>query len=121
VSYAVVEDNDITMDTPAETTFAATSAAIEIRGAGEGNIVINNRIRGRANFALSVAAQKGSPLNTTFLMNDIQDFSAAEAGLFVGADASNTVYVGQPFTVEDHGVSTVIVPWTGILNSHRFN
>jgi hypothetical protein len=24
---------------------------------------------------------------------------------------SNTVFVGQPVTVEDHGVSTVIVPW----------
>jgi hypothetical protein len=54
-------------------------------------------------------------------MNDIQNFSAAEAGLFAGADASNTVFVGQPVTVEDHGVSTVIVPWAGILDPQRFN
>ena len=84
-------------------------------------MVINNRIRGRANFALSVAPQNGSPLSTTFIMNDIQNFSAAEAGLFAGADASNTVFVGQPVTVEDHGVSTVIVPWAGILDPQRFN
>jgi hypothetical protein len=113
VSYAIVEDNDINMATPYGTMFTATSSAIEVRGAGEGNMVLNNRIRGRANFALSVVAQNGSPQSTTFLMNDIQDFSASEAGLFVDAGASNTVSVGQPATVEDHGTGTVIVTWTG--------
>jgi hypothetical protein len=119
VSYAIVEDNDISMATPEGTVFGATSAAIEVRGAGEGNMVLNNRIRGRANFALSVTAQSGSPQSTTFLMNDIQDFSAAAAGLFVDAGGSNTVSVGQPGAVEDHGSSTVIVPWLGNRRAAR--
>ena len=57
VSRAIVVDNDVNMSAPAGTVFGVTSAAIEIRDAGEGNMVLNNRIRGRANFALSVAAQ----------------------------------------------------------------
>ena len=61
VSHAIVVDNDVNMSAPAGTVFGVTSAAIEIRGAGEGNMVLNNRIRGRANFALSVAARQRNP------------------------------------------------------------
>jgi hypothetical protein len=57
VSHAIVVDNDVNMSAPEGTVFDVNSAAIEIRGASEGAIVLNNRIRGRANFALSVAAQ----------------------------------------------------------------
>ena len=60
VSNAIVVDNDVTMSPLEGTAFTATSAAIEIRGAGEGTLVLNNRIRGRANFALSLAAQEDS-------------------------------------------------------------
>ena len=88
--------------------FGVTSAAIEIRGAGEGNIVANNRIRGRANFALSVAAQNGTPQNTSFIMNDLTGFTSAQAELFVDAGSTNTIAVGGQGTVEDHGAGTVI-------------
>jgi hypothetical protein len=121
VSYAVVEDNDIDMATPYGTVFTTTSSAIEVRGPGEGNMVLNNRIRGRANFALSVAAQNGSPQSTTFLMNDVQYFSSAEAGLFVDAGGNNTVLVGQSSTIEDHGSGTVVVPWRENTRGSRVN
>ena len=120
VSYAIVEDNDINMATPEGTVFSGTSAAIEVRGAGEGNMVLNNRIRGRANFALSVAAQDGTAHSTVFLMNDVQNFSAAEAMLFVDAGGSNTVLVGQAGAVEDHGDGTTVVPWFGNTREARF-
>ncbi len=117
VSHAVVVDNDINMSAPEGTMFGVTSAAIEIRGASEGNMVLNNRIRGRANFALSVAASTpgsadatGVPQNTTFIRNDLQGFTSAEADLFVDAGGSKTIAVGGQGTVEDHGVGTVIVP-----------
>ncbi len=117
VSRAIVVDNDVNMLAPEGTVFGVTSAAIEIRGTSDGNMVLNNRIRGRANFALSVAASTpgsadatGVPQNTTFIMNDLTDFKAARADVFVDADGTNTVVVGRQSTVEDHGVGTVIVP-----------
>jgi hypothetical protein len=90
--------------------FRVTSAAIEIRGAGEGNVVLNNRIRGRANFALSVAAQNGTPQSSAFIMNDLQGFTSAQADVFIDADGTNTFVVGRHSTVEDHGSATVVVP-----------
>jgi hypothetical protein len=117
LSHAIVVDNDVKMSAPEGTVFGVTSAAIEIRGAGDGNTVLNNRIRGRANFALSVAAstpgsadQTGVPQNTTFLMNDLQGFMSAQADLFVDAGGTNTIVVGAQNTVEDHGAGTVVVP-----------
>jgi hypothetical protein len=78
---------------------------------------MNNRIRGRANFALSVAASTpgsadatGVPQNTTFIMNDLQGFTSAQADVFVDAGGTKTIAVGGQGTVEDHGVGTVIVP-----------
>jgi hypothetical protein len=105
-------DNDVTMSAPEGTLFDVNSAAIEVRGASEGNIVLNNRIRGRANFALSVAAQSGAPQNTTFIMNDLRGFTSAQADLFVDAGGTNTIAVGRQNTVEDNGSGTVIVPGT---------
>ena len=76
-------------------------------------MVLNNRIRGRANFALSVvAAQGGAPQNTTFIMNDLRGFTSAQADLFVNTGGTNTIVVGRQNTVEDHGSGTVIVPGT---------
>lgn len=121
VSHAIVEDNDINMATPDGTAFTATSSAIDVRGAGEGNMVLNNRIRGRANFALSVITDAGTPQGTTFLMNDVQYFSPAEAGLFVDAGGNNTVLVGQSSTIEDHGSGTVVVSWPGNARGSRVN
>jgi hypothetical protein len=117
VSQAVIVDNDVNMAAPAGTQFGAPSAAIEIRGAGDGNMVLNNRIRGRANFALSVASSTpgtsdftGVPQTTVFIKNDLTDFTSAEADVFVDAGAANTIVVGGRSTVEDHGQGTVIVP-----------
>jgi hypothetical protein len=114
VSNAVIVDNDVNMSAPKGTMFGVTSAAIEIRGGGEDNIVVNNRIRGRANFALSVATDTsngtGTPQNTTFVMNDLTGFTSAQADLFVDTGGTNTIAVGNQNTVEDHGVGTVIVP-----------
>jgi hypothetical protein len=112
VSHAIVVDNDVNMSAPEGTVFDVNSAAIEVRGASEGNIVLNNRIRGRANFALSVAAQNGAPQNTTFIMNDLRGFTSAQADLFVDAGGTNTIAVGRQNTVEDNGSGTVIVPGT---------
>jgi hypothetical protein len=110
VSHAVVVDNDVNMSAPAGTMFTATSAAIEVRGAGDGNIVANNRIRGRASFALSVANQNGAPHGTAFIMNDLSGFTSTQADLFVDSGGANTIAVGAVNTVEDHGAGTDVVP-----------
>jgi len=73
-------------------------------------VVLNNRIRGRANFALSVAAQNGTPQNTIFIMNDVLGFTSAQADLFVDAGGTNTIVLGGQRTVEDHGSGTVVLP-----------
>jgi hypothetical protein len=110
ISRAVVFDNDVNMAAPAGTTFGALSAAIEVRGAGDGTMVFNNRIRGRANFALAVANQGGAPQGTTFLLNDLQGFTSAQADIFLDAGATNTVVMAGKSKVEDHGTGTVMVP-----------
>ena len=120
VSQAVIVDNDVKMSAPEGTKFGAPSAAIEVRGTGDGNMVLNNRIRGRANFALSVASSvpgtsdfTGVPQNTVFLMNDLTGFTSAQADVFVDAGAAHTIVVGEEATVEDHGANTVLVPTHG--------
>jgi hypothetical protein len=117
VSHAIVVDNDINMSAPEGTPFTLTSAVIEIRGSGDGNTVLNNRIRGRANFALSVIASTpgtadatGSPQNTVFIRNDLTAFASARADLFVDAGAANTIAVGGLKNLEDHGSGTLIMP-----------
>ena len=110
---AIVVDNDVTMSAPEGTVFGDGSAGIEVTGFAQGNVVLNNRIRGRANFALSVAVQNnGVPENTSFIMNDLLDFTSARADVFVATGATNTIVVGGQNAVEDHGVGTVIVPVT---------
>jgi hypothetical protein len=126
VSRAIIVDNEVNMSAPEGTVFGITSAAIEISGAGEGNLVLNNRIRGRANFALSVAAsipgsgdETGVPQGTAFIMNDLQGFTSARADVFVDDGGTNTIAVGSQNTVEDHGVGTVIVPVLQVTSAVR--
>lgn len=108
---AIVADNDVTMTAPEGTVFGANSAAIEIRGFAQGNMIFNNQIRGRARAAFSMVAFRGGvPGNNTFILNDVKGFQASLAGVFIDAGVSNTIVVGRPLTVEDHGVGTVIVP-----------
>jgi hypothetical protein len=110
VSHAIVVENDINMLAPEGTKFGAASAAIEIRGPGDSNTVANNRIRGRANFALSVVNQGGTPRSTTFITNDLQGFTSAQADLFVDAGGIGTILVAGQNKIEDHGTATLIVP-----------
>jgi hypothetical protein len=108
---AIVADNDVTMTAPEGTVFDANSAAIEILGFAQGNMILNNRIRGRARAAFSmVAAGGGVPGNNTFTSNDVAGFQPSLAGVVIDTGVSNTIVVGPPLSVEDHGVGTIIVP-----------
>jgi hypothetical protein len=113
IQSAVVLDNDVVMSPPENTTFAANSAAIEVRGFARDNIVVNNRIRGRARAALAVAGAVGAaaaasekPENNAFLMNDLRDFSTSAADIFIGPGATNTLLIEPQGSVEDHGTGT---------------
>jgi len=109
---AVVVDNVVTMSAPAGTVFGDFSAAILVGGYAEGNVVRNNRIRGRARAGLSVSAIRNAPsavpTNNAFVHNHFVDFEAAVADVFVGPTALNTRIVGAG-TVEDLGTGTTIV------------
>jgi len=108
---AVVVDNDISMSAPEGTVFTKNSAGIEIRGFALGNSVLNNRIRGRGNAALTVLNQNGGlPGNSSFLLNDLRGFQSALADLFIDAGATNTFFAGRQASIEDHGMGTVVVP-----------
>jgi hypothetical protein len=107
---AIVVDNDVTMSASGNTVFGGNSAGIEIRGLAQGNVVLNNRIRGRAGNALAVIAQGLSvPANNTFVSNDLDGFHPTLAQVFVDAGVTNTLVVGRKGTVRDQGVGTVIV------------
>jgi hypothetical protein len=110
IERAIVVDNHVTMSAPEGTVFGDDSAAIAIRGFAQGNVVLNNRIRGHARAALSVDVfQRGIPGNNAFVLNRLDDFEASLADVFVGERVMNTLIVGQG-TVEDRGVGTIIVP-----------
>ena len=108
---AVIVDNDITMSAPAGTIFGPNSAAIEIRGFAGSNTVLNNRIRGSANAALTVLDQNGGmPANTSFVSNDLTGFQGSFADIFVDAGAPNTFVIGHQGAVVDNGSGTRVVP-----------
>jgi len=107
---ASVVDNNVNMEAPEGTVFGPLSAGINIRGFAQGNVVLNNRIRGRARAALSVDVFKGGiPDNNALVLNRFDDFEASVADVFVGDLVTKTRIVG-PGTIEDHGIGTVIEP-----------
>jgi len=108
---AIIADNDVTMSTPAGTVFADGTAGIVIGGFAQGNTSLNNRIRGRARAALAVVGRNGgTPSNTRFVSNDLDGLQASLASVFVDAGVANTLVVGRPAGVEDHGSGTVVIP-----------
>jgi len=114
IQRAIVMDNEVIMSPPQNTDFGSNSAAIEVRGFARNNIIVNNRIRGRARTALAVLAGAGAavglPENNTIAINDHQEFIASLANVLVGAGATNTlVVVSEKRFVEDHGIGTSIV------------
>jgi hypothetical protein len=107
---AIVVDNDVTMSAPEGTVFGNFSAAIGVYGFAQGNVVLNNRIRGRARAALDVHVFRGGiPGNNAFVLNRFDDFEPSLADVFVDVGVTNTLVV-EPGTVEDLGIGTVIVP-----------
>jgi hypothetical protein len=110
MANAFIVDNDVTTSPPAGTVFGDLSAGIDVRGFAQGNVVANNRIRGRARAALAVDTFKGGiPGNNEFVLNRFDDFEASVADIRVGVGVMNTRVMGQG-TVDDHGIGTVIVP-----------
>src|SRR5262249_35738344 len=112
IKGAVVVDNDVYMDAPEGTVFDANSAGIDVRGNAQDNVILNNRIRGRARAALVVAINPPSMVGATnnhFILNRLDHFEASFADVFVGPGVMNTLIVGQG-TVNDQGVGTVVVP-----------
>jgi hypothetical protein len=111
VTDAIVVDNDVIMSAPEGIKFAANSAAIEIGGRAQGNMILNNRIHGRAGAALSVIGRASvTPGNNKLVSNDLQDFQSSLAGVFVDAGVTNTLVVGRPSSLQDNGAGTIIVP-----------
>jgi len=107
---AIVVDNEVTMSPPLGTVFGDGSAGINIRGFAQDNVVLNNRIRGRARAGLSVDGFRGGiPDHNALVLNRFGDFETSVADIVVGAGVMNTRIVG-PGTIEDHGVGTIIVP-----------
>src|SRR5215813_8466884 len=112
IKGAVVVDNDVTMDAPEGTVFDANSAAIDVRGNAQDNVILNNRIRGRARAALVVANDTritNVATNNHFILNRLAHFEASFADVLVGPGVMNTLIVG-PGTVDDQGVGTDVVP-----------
>src|SRR5947209_16405802 len=86
---AIIADNDVTMSAPEGTVFGPNSAGIAIKGRSGGNLVTNNRIRGRATAGLSVLLVNGGiPANTSFVANDLAGFQSSLADVFIDAGAS---------------------------------
>jgi hypothetical protein len=111
IKGAVVVDNNVNMEAPEGTVFDENSAAIDVRGNAQDNVILNNRIRGRARAAVVVAINQSSMIatNNHFVLNRLAQFEASFADVFVGPGVMNTLIVGQG-TVDDQGVGTHVVP-----------
>ena len=118
IAHAIVVDNDVNMEAPEGTAFDENSGGIDIRDNATDNVVLNNRIRGRARAALVVAVNPAVGANNHLVLNRFDDFEASVADVFVGEGASNTLIVGRG-TIEDHGVGTVIVPVPNFGRNHE--
>src|SRR5262249_19831001 len=108
---AVVVNNDVNMEAPEGTVFDQNSGGIDVRGYAQDNVVLNNRIRGRARAALVVALNQPSQVatNNHFILNRLAHFEASFADVFVSQGVTNTLIVGQG-TIVDQGVGTDVVP-----------
>src|SRR5215813_1512809 len=108
---AVVVNNDVNMEAPEGTVFDQNSGGIDVRGSAQDNVILNNRIRGRARAALVVAINQPSMVatNNRFILNRLAHFEASFADVFVGPGVMNTLIVGQG-TADDQGVGTDVVP-----------
>jgi len=72
------------------------SAGIDVRGFAQGNVVANNRIRGRARAALALDPFRGGiPGNNEFVLNRFDDFEASVADILVGVGVTNTRVMGR--------------------------
>src|SRR5262249_44330763 len=92
---------------PRALVFDECSAGIDVFGFAQGNVVLNNSIRGRARAALAVATG-GISVNDAFVLNRFDEFEASLADVLVSDGVTNTLVAGRGGTVEDHGVGTVI-------------
>lgn len=112
MTNATVVDNDVTMLPPDGVQFGTLSAGIDIRGFASGNVVANNTIRGRARTAVAVDVfNGGTPDNTAFILNRVNDFDASLPGVVVGTGVTGTLILGQQGTVNDQGTNTVTLPF----------
>jgi hypothetical protein len=110
IERAIVVDNDVAMSAPEGTVFKNLSAGIDIRGFAKGNVVLGNRIRGRARAGLALDLFRGgTPANTALVRNCFDDFEPTLADIFVDNGVMSTLIVGDG-TVEDHGLGTIIIP-----------
>src|SRR5581483_10766085 len=109
IEDALVTDNTVMMAPPEGTIPGPDSAGISVKGFAQGNVALGNSIRGRAAKALSVTNFKGgTPSDTAFVLNRLDDFEASLADVFVDVGVLNTRIVGEG-SVEDLGTGTVIV------------
>ena len=111
ITHATVVDNDITMSAPEGTVFGNESAGIEIRGYAQGNVVLNNTVRGRARVGLSVVVSGPAiPDGNSFVSNSLDGFEGTFTGVSVGPDVTNTLVAGTPGNIVDQGMGTLLVP-----------
>ena len=111
MEQAVVADNSVTMSPPPDVPFTGLSAGIDVRGFANGNLVTNNRIRGRARAALALDFFKsGGPVNNTLIHNDVNGFVPLIADVVIGLGVVDTLLLGPLGTIQDDGTNTAILP-----------
>jgi hypothetical protein len=107
---ASVLDNEVVMSPPPDSIFGELSAAIEIRGFAQNNVVAHNLIRGRARAALAIDPFNGGlPSDNALILNRVENFEATTADVFIGVGVTNTLILGEQGTIEDLGINTLIV------------
>ena len=109
IAGAVVFANDVSMVSSDGALFGGESAGIEVRRAAANNMILANRIRGRAQAAMALVAEpSGAPRDTTFTGNNVSTFAATLADVYVGQGVTNTTVIGGHGSLLDQGTGTVV-------------
>jgi hypothetical protein len=109
VNNSLIEGNNLTMHD-------SFFAGISLYGDVSDSLVRANKITGNGAFALQVAkfisTEGGFALSNTFVGNDIAQFEADIADVFLDVTSANTIITGHSGTVIDLGTHNSITGFT---------
>ena len=127
---AIVKLNKITGSVADDVVPGSFSAAIQVEGSCNENLVADNRFQGHARVVFSVvhsdfpldkqSGTSGDPQGTSFIGNNHELFTSSLVDVEVGPVANQTTIVGGTGTIVDLGLGTIVKGHYETLSGDRY-